>query len=115
WDDGGLKPNDDNESPFAPDRSVEKAVLGTNGLEDWKIVIVDDEDEVHDVTVFALGSATFSERGMKFLSARSAGEARTLLGEHPDAALVLLDVVMENDEAGLQLVKYIRDSLGNQN
>jgi len=106
---------DDAESPFVDETSVPPHVHdgAGSGERPWKIAIVDDEQEVHDVTVLALKSVSFSERGLSFLSARSAQVARKLLAEHPDIALVLLDVVMETDDAGLSLVKYIRDELGN--
>jgi CheY-like chemotaxis protein len=78
----------------------------------WKIAIVDDEAEVHDVTVLALQGVQFADRGLSFLSARSAGEAKPLLAKDRDVALVLLDVVMETDDAGLGLVRCIREELG---
>jgi transcriptional regulator with GAF, ATPase, and Fis domain/CheY-like chemotaxis protein len=77
------------------------------------VVIVDDEQEIHDVTTLALRSVFYSDRTIDFLSAHSAREARALLAKHPDAALVLLDVVMETDDAGLNLIRYIREQLGN--
>ena len=108
---------DDHESPFsdkAGPASVERCGTFAPG-EPWKIVIVDDEQEVHDVTVLALQSVSFHERTLDFMSARSATEARTILQENPDVALILLDVVMETDDAGLALVRFIRESLGNKN
>ena len=105
---------DDAESPFI-DETVPPSVKvnAAPAVRPWKIAIVDDEQEVHDVTVLALKSVSFAERGLSFLSARSAQVAKQLLVDHPDIALVLLDVVMETDDAGLSLVKYIRDELGN--
>ena len=79
----------------------------------WKIVIVDDEDEVHDVTALALESVSYADRGLSFLGARTAAEARRILSANPDAALVLLDVVMETDDAGLRLLRWIREDLAN--
>ncbi len=79
----------------------------------WKVLIVDDEEEIHDVTRFALNDIYFKERSLTFLSAYSAGEASSLLSEHPDTALILLDVVMEEDDSGLSLVRYIRKELEN--
>jgi phosphoserine phosphatase RsbU/P len=78
----------------------------------WKILIVDDEPQVHDVTRLALRGLQFRGRALQFLDAHSAAEARGLLARHPDLALVLLDVVMETDDAGLQLVRHIRERLG---
>ncbi len=105
---------DDAASPFVDDDDVVSRRAAPSTGPTWKIVIVDDEDEVHDVTSLALRNVSFRERALSFLNAKSAREARQLLGEHPDAAVVLLDVVMETDDAGLQLVRYIRESLENQ-
>ncbi|UJR81887.1 sigma-54-dependent transcriptional regulator [Sandaracinus amylolyticus] len=109
--------SDDHESPFARDDDDDAARPAPGARTDgaWKIAIVDDEQEVHDVTVLALRSVSFSDRRLEFLSARSADEARSLLADHPDLALVLLDVVMETDDAGLELVRHIREALGNRN
>ncbi|MCK4346230.1 MAG: response regulator, partial [Bacteroidales bacterium] len=43
----------------------------------------------------------------------SARESRKVIRENPDIAVILLDVVMETNNAGLELVKYIRDKAGN--
>lgn len=80
----------------------------------WKIIIVDDQEEVHQVTKLTLRRFRFEGRGLEFYSAFSGAEARKLLQEHPDAAVVLLDVVMEEEDAGLQLAKYIRRELNNK-
>lgn len=80
----------------------------------WKILIVDDEPEVHAVTKLALSDFSFLGRGLEFHSAFSGEEARELATQHPDAAIVLLDVVMESDDAGLHVAKFIRDELGNR-
>ena len=79
-----------------------------------KIAVVDDDVFVHEGTRFALGSYTLNGRTLEILSAYSAAEAKTLLRDHPDVAVVLLDVVMETDRAGLDLVGYIREELGNE-
>jgi len=82
--------------------------------EPWKILIVDDEPEVHQVTMLALQRLTYSGRELSFLSAYSAQEAETKLAAYPDIAIALLDVVMETNQAGLSLVRYIRETLGNR-
>lgn len=79
----------------------------------WSLLVVDDDPEVHAVTTLALSDFTFAGRPLHFLHANSAAEARTLLEQRNDIALVLLDVVMESDHAGLDLVKYIRNQLHN--
>jgi len=101
--------NDDflfaNESP-------EEEVQALSGT--WKVIIVDDEPEVHAVTKLALSDFSFQDKNIEFLSAYSGKEGKQLIDEHPDAAIVLLDVVMETDDAGLQVAKYIRETANNQ-
>jgi response regulator RpfG family c-di-GMP phosphodiesterase len=79
----------------------------------WKVLIVDDEPEIHSVTRLVLGSFMFEGRGLVFLSAFSAREGQQMLADHDDIALVLLDVVMETEHAGLDVVRYARHELGN--
>lgn len=79
----------------------------------WLILAVDDDPEMQRVTRLALASCQFDGRGMQMLSAHSAAEARGVLAQQSDIALVLLDVVMETEHAGLDLVRYIREDLGN--
>ena len=80
----------------------------------WKVLIVDDEPDVHSLTKLLLRNFNYRKRGLEFLSAYSATEARDVMRDNPDVALVLLDVVMETEHAGLALVDYIRNDLGNQ-
>jgi PAS domain S-box-containing protein len=80
----------------------------------WVILIVDDDPEVHDITKLALRNFSFGDRPARFLDAHSAAEAKQILADEPQIALVLLDVVMETDDAGLRLVEYIRKTLNNQ-
>jgi response regulator RpfG family c-di-GMP phosphodiesterase len=79
----------------------------------WKIIIADDETEVHNVTRMVLSDYVFEGRSLQFLSAYSGEETKKLIQEHPDTAIMLLDVVMESDDAGLKLAKYIRQELKN--
>jgi len=79
----------------------------------WKVMIVDDEQEIHDVTQLALMDFTFHGKPLTFISAHSGEEAKSLLKAHPDTALVFLDVVMEENDSGLQVAKYIRETLQN--
>jgi DNA-binding MarR family transcriptional regulator/CheY-like chemotaxis protein len=79
----------------------------------WKVLIVDDEAEVHTITQLALREFVFEGKSLEFLNAYSAQEAQHLIQAHPDTAVIFLDVVMETENAGLHLVKYIREELGN--
>ena len=77
----------------------------------WKVLVIDDDPAVHDGTRFALYDYTLNGQGIEIVSAHSAREGRDLLRAHPDAAVVLLDVVMETENAGLELVDFIRNEL----
>lgn len=80
----------------------------------WKILIVDDEEDIHSVTQIALRNFSYEGRGIEFYNAYSAAEAKTIIENNPDIALILLDVVMETNQAGLDLVRYIRKNIGNR-
>jgi response regulator RpfG family c-di-GMP phosphodiesterase len=77
----------------------------------WKVLIVDDEEDVRTLTKINLKDFEFDGRKLQFLEANSAASAKTIMQEHNDIALALIDVVMETDEAGLRLVEYIRNDL----
>ena len=100
--------NSDEELFFADEVSEESPT------ESWKILIVDDEAQVHTATDIALRKFVYENKPLKIFSAYSAKEAKQLIQEHPDVAIILLDVIMETDDAGLEFVKYVREVLGNQ-
>lgn len=79
----------------------------------WKTLIVDDEEDIHEITALVLSTYTFHDKPLELLSAYSAEQAKDILRANEDIALVFLDVVMETDDAGLQLVRYIREQLNN--
>jgi len=79
----------------------------------WKILIVDDEEGVHIITKTVLSSFVFEDGKLEFISAYSALEAQKIMFETKDIALILLDVVMEEDDSGLKFVKFVREELKN--
>lgn len=79
----------------------------------WKILIVDDEEDIHKVTEIALSGVKVRGRAIEFLHAYSGSESVRLLKIHADVALIFMDVVMESDHAGLAAVNQIRNELGN--
>ncbi|WP_028301575.1 bifunctional diguanylate cyclase/phosphodiesterase [Oceanospirillum beijerinckii] len=79
----------------------------------YQVLIVDDDTEVHAITHYALGDCEFLGQPLEFISAYSADQAQEILRNHPDIALVFLDVVMETDDAGLQLIRFIREQQNN--
>lgn len=101
-EDGSLK----GDAPASPEK---RPAGGTP----WRILIVDDDEEVHAVTRYALRKVRFHDRPVELMSAYSAAQAYEMLSAETDVALILLDVVMETDDAGLRLVRAIRDDLRN--
>jgi signal transduction histidine kinase len=93
-----------------PEIVAERSAGG--GALPWQILIVDDDRDVHVTTEFALGSEIFGGRSLSFQHAFTAAEAETILAQRNEIAVILLDVVMETDDAGLRLVRTIRDHLG---
>jgi signal transduction histidine kinase/CheY-like chemotaxis protein len=90
------------------------AVPEDSSARKWKIAVIDDDQAVHEGTRFALSDYNLNGQGLEILSAYSAAEGRTLMREHPDIAAVLLDVIMETDIAGLELVEHIRNEIKNE-
>ena len=80
----------------------------------WKVAVIDDEPAVHDGTRFALADYKLNGQGLEIISAYSAAEGRDVMRKNPDVAVVLLDVIMESDAAGLDLVQFIRHELKNE-
>ena len=90
--------------------------LGIEGEEPvtaWKVIVADDEPNVHDVTQLALVDFRFDGRPLAFIHAHSAVAAFEAAAANPDTAVLLLDVVMESEHAGLELVRRIREELCN--
>jgi len=85
-----------------------------DAAEPWRVLVVDDDPEVHTGTRMTMGDLRFRDRPLELLSAHSAAEAKDLLAAAPDVAVVLLDVVMESDDAGLRFVHHLRETLGNR-
>jgi CheY-like chemotaxis protein len=96
-----LEDDDPSDNPSAPEPAP------------WRILIVDDDVDVHVVTKFALSSVNFQGRRLSFLHAYSGKEALAVLRDTPDIAMVLLDVIMETDDAGLRVARQVREELHN--
>jgi len=76
----------------------------------WRILVVDDEEDVHLITKMALRKRTCEGRRFSVTSCHSAQEARELLESDPAPGfdVALIDVVMESSDAGLKLCEYVR-------
>ncbi len=79
----------------------------------WLILVVDDEPDIHAMTALILTGLRYRDRPLKLISAYSAAEAKRHLERQPQIAVALVDVVMEDDHAGLHLIRAIRRELDN--
>ena len=78
----------------------------SNALAPWLLVIIDDDKSVHEATRFALDDFVFEARPLEIVSAYSAKQAREYMADENSMAVILLDVVMETEAVGLELVKW---------
>jgi CheY-like chemotaxis protein len=78
----------------------------------WKMLIVDDEPDVHEITRIGLKGFSFDGKKLELISAYSSEQAREILQNDRHFAAALIDVVMETEEAGLDLVRFIREEMG---
>lgn len=101
---------DDDEKLFMEEDAVVATPLPQHARS-WKIAIVDDDEDVHQTTSFALQGVRILNRPLEFIHTHSQAETREVFTRHTDIAVILLDVVMETEQAGLELVSYIRDDL----
>jgi len=90
-----------------------KKTTKTKSKNFWKILIVDDEKDVHIVTQAVLSDFYFQDKGIQFYNAYNAKEAIEIMTKQKDIALILLDVVMEADDSGLKVAKVIREDIEN--
>ncbi len=79
----------------------------------WCVLMVDDDAAVHTVTRLALRGYEYKGRSLEFISAFSGKEGQQVFADRQDIAVALVDVVMERDESGLDLVDYVRRTLDN--
>lgn len=87
---------------------------GGDSFESWKVIIIDDEPAVHKATKLALSNFKFEGKSLELISAYSGEEGKELITRiNAEIAFILLDIVMESEDAGLKVVRYIRDDLNN--
>ncbi|MBF0195003.1 MAG: DUF3369 domain-containing protein [Magnetococcales bacterium] len=103
-----LFPEDD----VIPD-SINEAVPPSSHEPPWKILVIDDDSDIHSMTRMVLKKFIFENRSAELIDGYSGADARRLIQEHPDTAVILLDVVMETDREGLDVVQFIRNELNN--
>lgn len=81
----------------------------------WKILVIDDDESIQQVTSLVLRDIEFEGRKLQLFQATTTPEAMQLIHAHPEVAVILMDVVMETETSGLDLVHYIRNECNNIN
>lgn len=94
---------------FAPSKGTEKV----DSTAPWLVIVADDDDGIHRITDIALADVEFEGQPLQLIHTYSAQETFEALKSHPETALVILDVIMETENAGFNLIPRIREELGN--
>ncbi|MGX1495543.1 EAL domain-containing protein (putative c-di-GMP-specific phosphodiesterase class I)/FixJ family two-component response regulator [Labrenzia sp. MBR-25] len=84
------------------------SVHSRHAAKPWKILVIDDDRDVHEATFYALKEETFFGRPIQLIHVYSASEARARMAEFRDVAVAIIDAVMETQTAGLDLIHDIR-------
>ena len=96
---------------FAPEPAPSEVMAP---LPCWQVLLVDDDLSIHAALRLSLQDMLVEGVPLQLLDAYSAAEAEEVLARNPEIALILLDVVMETSDAGLALVRHIRQRERNQ-
>lgn len=80
----------------------------------YKILIADDDEEVHTITKMILNDFEFDGKKLSFLDTYSGAETKQVLEKEKDIAVIFLDVVMEEHHSGLEVIEYLRNTLNNR-
>ena len=100
---------------FKDEAEKEEASPDKNAHKKWRILVIDDDDSIHQVTKLVLSDVEIESRQLDIVSAYSSAQAQEILKVDDDFCMAFVDVVMETDHAGLELVEWIRKDLKNQN
>jgi signal transduction histidine kinase len=77
------------------------------------VLVVDDDEAVIQVTRLVFSRFKFESHTLELIFAYSCEEAVDILSQRDDIAIVLLDVVMESDDSGFEVISFIRNQLNN--
>ena len=83
----------------------------SESINSWKILVVDDDYEIHNITNIALSDVKFNGMNLELMHAYSGKQAMEIIEQCPGISIILLDIVMEEDDSGLKLINYIRNTL----
>jgi len=99
---------------LVPQKSIEKDPIENSTYSRWKVLLVDDDPDIIAVTQLSLRSFEYKSLKLDIIIANSSSQARYLIEQHTDIAVMIIDIVMETDTSGLDLIEYIRNELNNK-
>lgn len=82
-------------------------------LKPYKVVVADDDEEVHHVTDMILKGFLFEDHPLQIIHTYSAAQTIELFQTTKDIAVLFLDVIMEKGLSGLDVVGKIRKEMNN--
>lgn len=100
------QPDNDDFMDFVEEDAAPKA----EPLRKWRVAIIDDDEAVHEATRYALRDVQVFDCPIELLHFSSAEEARRHVDAFRDVAVAFVDVVMETPDAGLRLVRDLREA-----
>ena len=92
--------------------SDEKEGVQEVEYDQWIILVVDDDLDVHVATKLTLQNVVILGKTLKLIDVHSGHEAITLLKENRHIDLILLDMIMESQDAGLAVASWLRNESG---
>lgn len=98
---------------FAPETPLQTDGGSVFPQATWCVLLVDDDQEVHSATRLALQGLEFLQKGLEVVSAHSGLQGQQIFTARNDIAVAIVDVVMETEHAGLDLVHFVRNTLRN--
>jgi CheY-like chemotaxis protein len=80
----------------------------------WKVLVIDDDENIHRSTRLALDKFLFDGKPLLINSTYSASEAKEWLNHNQNVALVIVDSTLETVFAGFDIIRHIRETMGNR-
>ena len=74
----------------------------------WRVLIVDDEPELHVLTTTVLKDFMFEGKSLEFVSAHNELEISEALESDQDYAIIITDIIREEIDSGFKLIARIR-------
>ncbi len=103
-----------NDALFSFAEETDPPSLHSDLNSEWVILSVEDDPGYQQSLSLGLKGLIVNNAPIRLLTANSAAQAAKVIAENENISVILLDVVMEHDDAGLFLVNTIRNVIGNE-